>query len=304
MADDPYKVLGVSRDAGDDDIRKAYRELAKKNHPDLNPGDRAAEDRFKAITAANDILGDPEKRKRFDEGEIDASGAETHRQFYREYAEGADAHPYRSSAGFEDLGDVFADLFGHARQGGGGTVRMQGGDVRYTMEVDFLEAANGSKKRITMPDGQALDITIPEGMEDGRQLRLRGKGMPGIGDGPPGDAYVVVHVRPHTIFRRRGRDILIDLPVSLTEAVLGAKIQTPTIGGEVTLTIPKGANTGMTLRLREKGIRDARDGKRGDQFVELRVVLPDKPDQELEDFVRRWGEDHPYDPRHGAGGAK
>lgn len=300
MADDPYKILGVSRDAGDEDIRKAYRELAKKNHPDLNPGDRAAEDRFKAITAANDILGDPEKRKRYDRGEIDASGAETHRQFYREYAEGADAHPYRSSAGFEDLGDVFSDLFGHARRGAGGTIHMQGGDIRYTMEADFLEAANGSKKRITMPDGQVLDITIPEGLEDGRQLRLRGKGMPGIGDGPPGDAYVVVHVGPHKIFRRRGRDILVDLPVSLTEAVLGGKVQAPTIGGEVTLTIPKGANTGMILRLREKGIRDARDGKRGDQLVELRVVLPDEPDTELEEFVRRWGEDHPYDPR-GAG---
>jgi DnaJ-class molecular chaperone len=302
VAEDPYTVLGVTRDASNDDVRKAYRDLAKKHHPDLHPGDRASEDRFKAITAAYDILGDPEKRKRFDSGEIDASGAETHRRFYREYAEGAGEQPYYSSAGFEDLGDMFSDLFGQGRRGAGGGIRMQGGDVRYTMEVDFLEAANGARKRITMPDGHTLDVTIPEGIEDGRQLRLRGKGMPGIGGGPPGDAYVLVHVRPHRTFRRDGWTIHVDLPISLTEAVLGGKVQVPTIGGDVSLTIPEGANTGTTLRLREKGVRDPRTGKHGDQYVHLRVVLPDKPDNELEDFVRRWGESHPYDPRKGAGG--
>lgn len=302
MADDPYKILGVARDASADDIRKVYRELAKKNHPDLNPGDREAESRFKAITAAYDILGDPDKRKRFDSGEIDATGAETHRQFYREYAEGGGAHPYYSSAGFEDLGDIFSDLFGQGQRGSGGGIRMQGGDVRYTLEVDFLEAANGARKRITMPDGHTLDVSIPEGIEDGRQLRLRGKGMPGIGGGPPGDAYVVVHVRSHRTFRREGRNIHVDLPISLTEAVLGGKVQVPTIGGDVSVTIPKSANTGTTLRLREKGVRDQRTGKHGDQYVHLRVVLPEKPDKELEEFVRRWGEDHAYDPRKHAGG--
>ncbi len=301
MSDDPYTALGVAKTASQDQIRKAYKKIAKESHPDLNPGDPKAADRFKAASAAHDLLKDPEKRKRFDAGEIDASGQERpERKFYREYAEGPDA-TYHTSRGYQDFGefsDVFADLFGQ-RGGGARTegIRMRGQDRHYTLEVGFLEAARGATRRLTMPNGAVLDVKIPEGLADGQTIRLRGKGGEGIGGGPPGDALVTVTVSEHGFFRREGADILVELPVTIDEAVLGGKIEVPTIDGRVAVSVPKGASSGQVLRLRGRGVR--RGDGRGDQLVSLKIVAPNKVDAELEDFFRRWRESHAYDPRKG-----
>jgi DnaJ-class molecular chaperone len=305
VAADPYETLGVGKDATQDDIRSAYRKRAKKLHPDLNPGDKQAEEQFKELSAAYDLLGDADKRARFDRGEIDASGAERppRGQYYRDF-HGADAdrHAYSSDAGyadFADTDDILSELFGRTggRTGerGGMRFRARGQDVQYRLPVEFLDAVNGATRRINLPDGSVLDVTIPPGTRDGQVLRLRGKGMPGIGDGPPGDALVEIEVGPHRFFRRNGDDIELDLPVSLPEAVLGAKLDVPTPSGPVRMTIPKGASSGTRLRLKGKGV-PRRDGSRGDQYVVLRIMLPERPDAELEDFMRRWsaaGDQHP-----------
>ncbi len=303
MSDDLYRVLGVAKTATSDDIRKAHRALAKKHHPDLNPGDKSAEETFKKIQLAYDILSDDGKRRQYDAGEIDAEGNETQRGYYREYASGDGANPYHSSAGYDDLGDIFSDLFG--RRGTGGErahLRMRGGDVRYSMEIAFLEAVNGAKKRVTMPDGKALDITIPPGHRDGQMLRLRGQGMPGLGGGEAGDAFVEIHVAKHKIFDRNGDDIHIVLPVALHEAVLGAKVRVPTASGVVAMTIPAGSNSGDTLRLKGKGVPARRRRPAGDQIVTLRVMLPASPDDRLAAFMKEWSADHAYNPRTGVEG--
>ena len=296
MAADPYTILGVKKDASESDIRKAYRRLAKKLHPDLNPGDKKVEEQFKELSAAYDILGDAEKRARFDRGEIDASGAErpTHR-YYRDFAEGAS--PYASDAGFADLSgadeDVLSRIFGARAQ-----MRMRGADAHYRLRLEFLDAVNGGKHPITLPDGAALDIDIPAGVRDGQILRLRGKGQPGIGDAPAGDALIEIEVLPHPIFTRKGDDIHIDLPISLREAVLGAEVRVPTPSGAVLMTVPKWTNSGAVLRLKGKGVPRGEGGK-GDEFVTLRVMLPEKPDPELEKFVAHWRGD--YSPRQAMG---
>jgi DnaJ-class molecular chaperone len=285
LAADPYMVLGVKKDASQDEIQKAYRRLAKKLHPDLNPGNKQAEERFKEVSAAYDLLGDPDKRARFDRGEIDASGMERPRQrYYRDFAEGG---AYASDAGFEDFAgvdDILSQMFGRE---GRANIRMRGSDAHYRLALDFLDAINGGKRQITLPDGSALDVNIPPGTRDGQILRLRGKGRPGMGGGAPGDALVEIEVRPHRIFTRKGDDIHVDLPISLGEAVLGGKVKVPTPSGTVTMTVPKWANTGTVLRLRGKGVPRI-DGSRGDEFVTLKVMLPEKPDPELEKFVAQW----------------
>jgi DnaJ-class molecular chaperone len=287
LATDPYKTLGVSKDASQEDIQKAYRRLAKKLHPDLNPGNKQAEAQFKEVSAAYDLLGDVEKRARFDRGEIDASGIERPRQrYYRDFAEGG-AHPYASDAGFADFAgvdDILSQIFRRERQT---NLRMRGQDVHYHLELSFLDAINGGKQQLTLPDGSVLDVTIPPGTRDGQMLRLRAKGRPGIGGGPPGDALVEVEVQPHRLFTRKGDDIHVEVPISLTEAVLGGKIKVPTPSGAVTMTVPKWANTGTVLRLKGKGVPRA-DGSKGDEFVTLKVMLPEKPDRELERFVTQW----------------
>lgn len=294
---DPYKILGVGRDASEKDIQKAYRALAKKHHPDLNPGDADAERRFKEISAAYDLLSDPEKRARYDRGEIDASGNETgpryERRYYREYA-GGRGNAYENTGGyadFVDLDDILADLF--ARQGGGqGRARsanLRGADVRYHLEVDFLDAVNGGRKRLSLPDGSTIDVTIPAGTRDGQILRLSGKGMPGVGQGRPGDALVEISVRPHPFFVRDGDDIRVEIPITVREAVLGGKVKVPTPSGMVTVTVPKWSNSGKTLRLKGKGVK-RRDGTAGDQYVSLKVVLPQEPDPQLEAFMQGWTE--------------
>ncbi|MFP7671862.1 DnaJ C-terminal domain-containing protein [Marivita sp. S0852] len=303
MSDDPYKVLGVPKDASQADIKKAYRKLAKSLHPDLHPGDKDKEAQFQAVSAANDILGDPEKRQRFDAGEIDASGQERpQRQYYRDQAHADPQGRYTSGAGygdFEDLSDVFSDLFGtraQARTGGAQGFAARGGDVRYHLEVSFMDAALGAKRAVPLPDGSAIDLTIPVGVRDGQTLRLRGKGQPGLGGGPAGDAYVEIGVQPHKLFTRDGNDIEVEVPIGFDEAVLGAKIEVPTLSGKVSMGVPKGASSGQRLRLKGKGIAPAK-GAVGDQYVRLKIVMPAKIDADMEAIAQRWRDHVSDDPR-------
>ena len=297
MADDPYTVLGVARGASAGDIKRAFHALAKTSHPDLHPGDKSAEARFKAITGANELLSDPERRAAFDRGEIDASGQPSQPSpHYREYAEGTQGGRYggAASAGFteEDLGDIFGDLFGRRTRSGG---RASGRDEMYALSVDFLDAVNGGTRRLTLPDGQSLDVKVPAGLESGQTLRLRGKGAAGGGGGPSGDALIEVTVGEHPFFRRDGADVHLDLPVTLREAVLGAKISVPTPRGAVAMTVPARSDTGRQLRLRGRGVA-ARGGREaGDLYVTLHVTVG-TPDAALETFLRGWMQEE-ADPR-------
>jgi DnaJ-class molecular chaperone len=301
LAADPYETLGVGKDASEEAIRKAYRRLAKKLHPDLNPGNKQAEEQFKEVSAAYDLLGDPRKRARFDRGEIDASGAERPRQrYYRDFADADESNPYTSGEGFADFAgadDILSEIFG--RQGRG-NIRMRGQDVHYRLALDFLDAINGGKQQLTLPDGSVLDVTIPPGTRDGQTLRLRGKGRPGIGGGPPGDALIEIEVRPHPVFTRKGDDIHVELPISLREAVLGGKVNVPTSSGSVAMTVPKWSNTGTVLRLKGRGAPRS-DGSRGDEYVTLKMMLPEKPDPELEKFVAQWRPAAARNPREAMG---
>jgi DnaJ-class molecular chaperone len=303
LAVDPYTTLGVKKDATQDDIQKAYRRLAKKLHPDLNPGNKIAEDKFKEVTAAYDLLSDADKRARFDRGEIDASGTERPRQqYYRDFAEQDGWTAYTNNSGFADFGDfsgsedILSEIFG--RQGRAAR-RRRGQDVRYHLDLSFLDAVNGGKQSIVLPDGTTLDVNIPPGTRDGQSLRLKGKGRPALGDGPPGDALIEISVLPHSYFTRKGDDIYLDLPISLKEAVLGAKIKVPTPGGAVTVTVPKWSNTGRVLRLKGRGVPRS-DGSKGDQYVKLMLMLPEKPDPKLEAFVAGW-QPVEYSPRQSMG---
>lgn len=308
MSDDPYKALGLTKSATADEIKKAYRKIAKTSHPDLNPDDPTAEAKFKAASHAYDLLKDPETRARFDRGEIDASGAEkADRTFYRDYAE-KPGNPYRAGQRFDqsdDMSDIFAEFMrqqgARTGQGPGQSQRFsaRGQDRRYALEIPFLDAVNGSATGITLPDGGALEVRIPKGTKDGQTLRLRGKGEPGFGGGPAGDALITLSVRPHPLFRREGNDILITLPITIDEAILGAKVETPTIDGTVKLTIPKGANSGQTLRLRGRGVTLPGGKERGDQMVELRIAAPPKIDDALAEFMETWRKTNAYDPRKG-----
>ena len=291
MAVDPYTTLGVKKDATQDDIQKAYRRLAKKLHPDLNPGNKVAEDKFKEVSAAYDLLSDPDKRSRFDRGEIDGSGTERPRQqYYRDFADQDGWSAYTSNAGFADFGDyagtedILSEIFG--RQGRGGR-RRRGQEVRYHLELSFLDAVNGGKQSIVLPDGTALDVSIPPGTRDGQILRLKGKGRPAVGEGPPGDALIEISVLPHPYFTRKDDDIYLDLPISLKEAVLGAKLKVPTPSGAVTVAVPKWSSTGRVLRLKGRGVSRS-DGSKGDQYVKLMLMLPQKPDPKLEIFIKQW----------------
>ncbi len=303
---DPYTVLGVGRGASDTEIKKAYRKLAKKLHPDLHPKDKSVAERFKEVSAAYELLSDPKKRGRYDRGEIDASGAErVHAHFRRAYT-GADA----DGDVFRDMGlggfnpeDLFGDLFGSLRGRPRGRrrtrepLRSRGADRSYKLKVSFLDAVKGGKRRLTLAQGKTFDVNIPAGIEDGRTIRLKRQGDPGRGGGPAGDVLIEVEVEPHAFFTRQARDIHVEAPITLVEAVLGGRIEVPTVDGPVSLKVPKGSNTGTTLRLKGKGISVGAKGKPGDQLVHLKVMLPERPDPELERHIAEWAKEHDYDVR-------
>ncbi len=304
----PYETLGVKSDATEAQIKSAYLKLAKKHHPDLNPGDKRAEERFKAVNAAHDLLADPEKRARFDRGEIDASGqaqGPDPRQFYKSYANGAGGARYSGGPDASGFQDIFADLFANARgggfsggAGGGQPQQSRGQDQRYQLTVTFTEAALGATRRLTLPDGRTLDVTIPPGLDDGQTLRLRGQGSAGWNGGPAGDALIEVSVEAHPYFRREGADIHLDLPITAGEAALGARVAVPTLAGQVQMTVPRHSDSGRQLRLRGRGIPATKSAVAGDLYVTLKIVLG-TPDEALEDALRAFYERHPLDPRAG-----
>lgn len=301
MARDPYEVLGVTKAASQDEIQKAFRKQAKVLHPDLNPGDKEAERKFKDISAAYEIVGDKDKRARYDNGEIGPDGNEQpQRQYYREYAGAGAENPYQSSAGFSDFGegeDIFSQFFSRRGGGAGGRqVRMRGADAQYSMNVEFLDAINGTQTQIKLPNGPTLDVRIPAGTKDGQTLRLKGKGQPGIGGGEAGDALIEVHVKPHAFFTRDGDDIRLELPVTLSEAVLGGKVNVPTPKGAVAVTVPANSSTGKVLRLKGRGA-PKRGGAHGDLYIALAIVLPDAPDEKLKSFIEEWSSDRKQNPR-------
>jgi DnaJ-class molecular chaperone len=300
---DPYQILGVQRTDDDKAIRTAYRKLAKRHHPDVNPGKPDALERFKEISTAYDLLSDKDKRARFDRGEIDAEGHDVppERPFYRDFQQGpggatgrsAGQERYQTNGGFtqEDIEAFFSQAFanGGGRPGHGFAAR--GRDVTYGLTVSFVDAANGTTRRLALPDGKTLDVRIPPGTEDGHVLRLRGQGGPGAGGASAGDALIEVSVAPDPLFHRDGDDIIVDLPVTLAEAVLGTALEVPTIRGPVRLSIPPGSGTGTRLRLRGRGIRE------GHQFVELKVVVPPGEEPELAAFLKGWTPKKPFNPR-------
>ncbi|WP_297516311.1 J domain-containing protein [uncultured Caulobacter sp.] len=307
MARDPYQELGVSRTASADEIRKAFRKLAKQYHPDTNPGDKKAEERFKQVSAAFDIVGDPDKRKKFDLGQIDADGRETMRGFGGQPGNGpfnaggfGQGGFHRANEGPEiDLSDLFGGMFGQGGGrgpfgGGAGGFSSKGADIKARLDIDLEDAIKGGKKRVAFSDGRTIDVTIPTGAQDGQTLRLKGQG--GQGRGGPGDALIELSIKPHPIYRREGEALVMDLPISVPDAVLGGKIEAPTPDGAVMLNVPKGSNSGQTLRLKGRGMPDAK-GKRGDLLARLVVTLPETIDPDLEKFAQAWRDQKPYTPK-------
>jgi DnaJ-class molecular chaperone len=297
---DPYLSLGVRRTASADEIKRAYRRLAKKLHPDLNP-DKRVEQQFREVTAAYELLSDPAKRARFDRGEIDAAGTERGFAYSRREAGGS-----RRSRAEDDVfvEDIISDLFrarrAAGRTGAAGTGPRRGSDASFTLQVPFLEAALGAKKRVTLAEGKVLDVTVPAGIESGQTLRLKGQGNPGTGGGLDGDALIEIQIEPHEIFSRKDRDIHCEISISLPEAVLGGSVTVPTVHGPVALKVPEGSNSGTILRLKGKGLPERGTAPAGDQYVKLRVVLPDPPDPELTRFLKTWSQAHGYTVRREA----
>lgn len=290
MSWDPYAALGVPKSSSAEEIRKAYRKLAKELHPDVRPNDKASTERFKRVTAAFNLLTDEALRARFDRGEIDADGNERP-QFQPGAGFGGGFAGARARTAGGQRGDVFEDLFDglFSRGGtaGGRSFGMQRGeDVRYRMEVDFLDAVNGGRRRVTMSDGRSLDLAIPAGLNSGQTLRLKGQGLPGVGGGPSGDALVEITVGQHPVFKRDGDDVRMDLRISLVEAVEGGRVAVTTPQGPVTLSVPPNSNSGDLLKLRGKGVQTRPNP--GDLLVRLMIVLPRKEDPELKAFVKDW----------------
>lgn len=293
---DPYAVLGVERSASQDAIQKAYRKLAKKYHPDLNPEDDDAERRFKEAASAHAILGDAKKRAQFDRGEIDASGADKPPQATRPRYDGAD---FKAQEGFANEAEMQAFLNEMFRAGRGGRAQSRptrGADIYLTIGIPFLQACKGGKRRIQIPNRPPFDIQIPAGLEDGEIVPAPGRGEPGYDGAPSGDAFVEVHIEPHRHFQRKDTDILLDLPISFAEAVLGARVRAPTVHGQVDLKVPANATAGSRLRLRGKGVADGRGGF-GDQYVRLIVTTPKTPDADLTACLASWAERCKENPR-------
>jgi DnaJ-class molecular chaperone len=319
---DPYEVLGVPRGANAAAIKSAFRKLAKKHHPDSNKNDPKAAERFAELNTANEILGDEDKRKQFDRGEIDAEGKPRFTGFPGGGAGGRaggpggfESYTFRTGGGgpggvgggaFED---ILNSMFANAGRGGarGGAGRASpfefetGGvgldlDVNVAMSVSLEEAVKGGDKRVRLPTGKELNVKVPAGVIEGQQIRLRGQGETAQGH-PPGDLLITVHIAPHPYFKVDGSDIRLDLPITLYEAVLGGKVRVPTLGGAVELSIPKNTSSGRTFRLKGKGL-PKQGGATGDLFVTARIMLPDGNDADLEALMQKWRDGHPYNPRN------
>ena len=305
----PYQVLGVSPSATKDEIKKAYRKLARTLHPDVNPNNKEAADKFKEVTAAYDLLSNDEKRRRFDAGEIDEQGRERAGFNFRPGGNGSSQHFYYTNggdggAGGFDFSDIFSafgggfgggaggfsgadmgDIFSRGRRSSRRSYDIPGENVSYRITVDFKTAVIGGEREVRLQNGKDLKIKIPAGTMDGAVLRLKGQGMPGTGKGPAGDALIHVSVASHPYFSRQGDDIILTLPVTLKEAVLGGKIIAPTLYGEVYLNIPPMSSSGKILRLKGKGVKVS-SSKSGDQLVKLEIILPEKPDKGLEEYLK------------------
>jgi DnaJ-class molecular chaperone len=312
---DPYEILGLAKTASAAEVKSAYRRLAKKFHPDQSKEPKA-KDKFAEIGAAYEIVGDEKKRQAFDRGEIDAEGKPRSPGF--EGFTGGGRRARSGGAGFQhfdfDFGggeshraggagagidpDILAELFG-AQAAGRSRAPQRGEDVVATATVPLAMAAAGGSARVTLPTGKTLDVAVPVGVEEGKQIRLRGQGQPGARNGPAGDALITIRYAPHALFKVEGRDLRLDLPITLYEAVLGGKVRTPTLDGEVELAIPQGASSGRVLRLRGKGLPPASEGRHGDLLATLRIVLPAESDPELLGLMRRLRDEKPYDPREG-----
>ena len=303
---DPYKTLGVAKTASEAEIKKAFRNLAKKHHPDAHPGDEKAKQRFQEISSAYDVVGDKDKRAKFDAGEIDASG---NPRGFDPRAQGFRGSPFGGGQGGDrdfhfswgqgeeqpgfSAEDIFADILGGRRGGGARAARPgRGEDFQIAVTVSFAEAIQGGTRRIILQNGEQIDVKIPAGLREGQQIRVKGRGGAGRNGGPNGDILIQAHVAPHPFMVRDGNDLRMDLPVSLKEAVLGAKVPVPALGGSLNLSIPPGSNTGSVLRLKGKGVPGQ---AAGDLYVRLVVTLPDKTDPELQRFAEGWRAD--YDPR-------
>jgi len=308
---DPYEVLGLAKSASAAEVKSAFRKLAKKFHPDQSKESRAKE-RFAEIGSAYEILGDAKKRAAYDRGEIDAEGKPRAPQFDgfgfgRRPGAGGEFHgfnfdvggdPAAARAGFE--ADILSELFG-GRMGGRGRAPSRGEDVAVSVSVPLAMAAGGGSARVALPTGKTLDVAIPAGVEDGKQIRLRGQGRPGARNAPAGDAIVTIHYAPHPLFKVEGRDLKLDLPITLYEAVLGAKVRTPTLSGDVEIAIPPGTSSGRVLRLRGKGLPASGEAPAGDLLATLRIAMPAQEDADLAALMRRWRDEKPYDPRAGLG---
>ena len=317
---DPYEVLGVPRGASAAAIKSAYRKLAKKHHPDSNNNDPKAAARFSELNSANEIIGDEDKRKQFDRGEIDAEGKPRFQGFPGgdPRARGAgrggfESRTFRGGAGpggfggggFEDiLNSMFSGARGGARPGGATSFEFDPGgialdlDLNVAMAVSLEEAVKGEEKRVRLPTGKELNVRIPAGVVAGQVIRLKGQGETAPGH-PPGDLLITVSIAPHAFFKVDGNDLRIELPITLYEAVLGGKVRVPTLGNAVELSIPKNTSSGRTFRLKGKGLSKA--GTAGDLFVTTRIMLPDGNDAELEALMQKWRDGQPYNPRSDLG---
>lgn len=292
--DDPYKILGLPRNANDEQIRQRYKKLVKEFHPDVNKS-KGAEEQFKKVTSAFEILGDPEKRRSFDRGEINSRG-EQHKSPFRGKADAEfdRSHPFNHFMNEDPFSGIFSNFKGANRRH---SRSMKGADTRHILEIDFLEAISGARKRIILSSRDPLDLSIPSGVCDRQVLRMRGQGQPGANGGQAGDALIEVHIKPHEIFKRIGNDITCTIPITLDEAILGAKINVPTLNGQVLFTIPAGTNSGQMFRLKGKGVFNSSSGLTGDQLVSVIIMLPSIIDESLRAFFNNWRENHSYDPR-------
>ncbi|MDY6970660.1 MAG: J domain-containing protein [Spirochaetota bacterium] len=293
---DPYKTLGLTKSATEDEIKKAYRDLAKKYHPDLNPGNKETEEKFKEINDAYSMIGTKEAREKFDKGEFyDEQFGENYRSgpFYNDFQDGGGRYTYYYQGDADDLFSSLFSEFGNMR----GEFNIPGQDHYYKLNIDLEDAVLGAEREIMLPDGKRLKVKIPKGIEEGAKLKFKGMGGPGRGNGKQGDAYVEILIKSSKTFRRVGDNLEIEIPITLDEAVNGSKIKIPTIDGNVMLTIPPGVNTGTKLRVKNKGMPNQSGKDRGDQIVKIKVILPDNVDQEFKDFIRNWTKDHSYNPR-------